>query len=200
VNGAKPKSRAGFTLAELVVTMSLTGIVSFICLHAIIGSQRLSAHVMADGHLHEQARILVEQMAREIRYSSVTAPEFNLPDGQDCTSVSFRKCIGYDSDNELRRWSDLTGYEIAAIPDSGETNISDGVDNNDNGLVDECGFYRIEDGSRRRLLCRDVEAPRFLVRRDGTTVTIRVGLFRLDPSVRGHVLRGDYETAVVLRN
>jgi len=183
----------------MLVTAILASVMAM-CFSIITGSNKTTMRSISSGQLHEQARLLAERIARELRFSGLSSPNFDVSEQEGATSASFRKCLGYDSEIELPSWGSLITYELRALPESGETDITDGIDNNGNGVVDECGLFRLEEGVQARLLARDLELSQFLIQRSGTTVNIRIGLARPDPTVRGDVLRGIYETSVVLRN
>ena len=203
-----PRHNRAYTTIEMMIAIAILAIISLASLNLMVSGDRLTQQAVVSGHLRERARIFVERLAREIRYSGTTCPDFDMATDANLTSFSFRRATGYNVTLELPEWGDLIRYELRAIPGSGEeytpgigVNYADGIDNDNNDIIDEGGVYRLVNGAEARLIVRDVVASEFWVRRLDNTVTIRVGLAMPDPSVRGGgLLTGTYETMVVLRN
>ena len=193
-------AQAGYTMVEVMIVTAIFASVMAACFSIIVSSNKVEMRSISSGQLYEQARVLSERIARGLRFSGLSSPNFSVSEQEGVTTGSFRKCLGFDSQLELPSWGSLITYELRAMPGSGETDITDGVDNNGNGVVDECGLFGLVEGARARLLARDLEASQFRMQLVGSTVNIRIGLARPDPTVRGDVLRGVYETSVVLRN
>jgi len=192
--------QAGFTFVELLVATAILGIVSTICLDIMRVTQDLTTRTISEGSCHEQSRTLAERIARDLRFSSASSPNFNIPEGQECTLAAFRKCTGYDPQTSQLTWGPLLTYEFRAVSVSGETDVTDGIDNNGNGVVDEGGVYRQVENMNEVLIARDIDPAWFSLQRTGNAITIRVGIARPDPAVRGETITGRYETSVVLRN
>jgi len=192
--------RAGYTMLEVMIVTAIMSSVMAASFSIITSSQKVQTRSINDGHMHEQARIIAERIAREMRYTGGSCPNYDVSEDAGVLTVSFRKCTGYDTQLQLPTWGNLISYEFKSVPDSGEIDISDGIDNNGNGIIDEGGLYRLEEGCKERLICRDLEAAQFMIQRTGNIIGIRIGLARPDSTVRGALLRGIYETSVVMRN
>jgi len=192
--------KAGYTVLEVMIATAILTVVMMVCFGIISTSQKLETHSIKTGQLHERARFIAERIARELRYSSADSPNFEVSDSAGVTWVSFRKCLGYDAALQQPNWGRLITYELRVDTNSGETDITDGIDNNNNGIIDEGALFRREEGMQERRLARDVLASSFQIQRWGKTVELSIALAQPDPTARDRIIRGTYVTSVVLRN
>lgn len=140
------RSTAGFTLIEVMI---VGAILSFIML-ALFAVLHTSSSVYEEGTrreaLEERLRLALTRISDEVRQASwgvgtpFTINEAATPGADD--SADFQVCLGYTAGNP--QW-DPNPIRYTTITGDGEVE-NDGLDNNNNGLIDERKVVRIQNG------------------------------------------------------
>ena len=189
-------NRVGFTLLEsLVAVVILTGMMG-LTLTVMIDASAVKTTASVTGELNMTARRCVDRVVKDLRYSGVDSDGWSLPEDVQLRTVSFSRCVGYDTATALPVWGPVVTYSWEVAPDETE----DGVDNNNNGVIDEGLLYRDTDDASRAMIARNVVKDGFFITRSGSEVTIRVTIARRDPTHPSGIITGAFETSLVLRN
>ncbi|MFH0963022.1 MAG: prepilin-type N-terminal cleavage/methylation domain-containing protein [Planctomycetota bacterium] len=194
--------RAGFTLVEVLVATSILAFLAGVTLTALDATLKMEKSTTLNSHLNRQAEILVQEIARNIRYSGVTSDGWDFPLDTAVTSIAFSRCTGWDAQLDQPAWGPVITYQWEIDSDAGE--LDDGLDNNHNGIIDEGVLYRQVGTSVRVPVARNVEKASLLFYREHVNsrdvVTARLGVARRDPAHPNSIVRGAFETEVTLRN
>ncbi len=173
-------ARAGFTLLEIVIVFAVTLILcaAVYGLAGTGGAALSSSSIQSD--LDNSLRQGVESMISEVGQSGAGTFSPALPASLPGNSaLSFQKNLGYSGGTIT--WGPVITYQFEYEP--GETN--NGLDDNNNGVVDEGILVRIE-GSRRRVLCKWVKEGGVQFALSGRKLTIRIEGIRRDKNRRTH--------------
>ena len=143
---------AGFTLVELAIAASLFAVILGSVALVAGSSERMYRTESVPSHLEAQAGRTMQIVCEELRTAGVDtlfpAPEANVA----ASAVQYVQAVGIEGG--VVQWSPLRRLELEYEP--GE--IDDGLDNNNNGLVDEGRLVVVEApgtlGERRRVLTR----------------------------------------------
>lgn len=175
--------RAGLTLVEVAVALTLTVIVLAVLTQVVRTSQQLSSSTLTLGRLEEAAGQSVLAMASELRWARADTLLVTTEAGSD--RVDFVTSAGHDGTDTV--WSTTISYLYEPTTD----------DVDENGVADEGRLVRLQDGVRR-ILCRSVPSGGLSIASDGDTVELGLsvkGLARDDA-----LLRATAETSVTLVN
>lgn len=211
-------TRLGSTLVELLITtLILLGVFGAIGLAVSSGSSAYEQGVAA-ADVEAQARRMVERIARELMDADRSSLILTPPTPWGAQRVDFQRGEGYAAGALVlgpRR-------SIRLVYDPGE--VDDGLDNNGNGLVDECRVELVPDvlgapaeaigwgGFVREYL--EGELPNaaddngngiddergLCMTFDANTNTLTVRLTIERPGPRGSTITRTVETAVLVRN
>jgi len=198
----RPSSRGGFSLVEMLVATSILAVALVLTGTSVSLAFRAGKTTTVTGLARSRAEKLVQQIARDIRYSSSSSDGWDFPSEAQNTILSFSRCTGWDASLAQPTWGPVITYEWLSDDAAGE--IEDGIDNNGNGVVDEGNLYRQRGNGPRVLIGRNVERGSLLFWREetenGEVITIRIGVAMPNPAHPDSVARGTYETEVCLRN
>ena len=193
---------AGLTLMELLVAVAILAFVIMLTASSLNFSLSAARTTTVTGLARSEAERIVQQIARDIRYSSALSDGWDFPSDTANTSISFSRCSGWDAENQQKTWGPITTYEWQIDSDAGEDD--DGIDNNENGVVDEGSIYCQRGESARVRIGRNIEKSSLLLWResseDGDIVTIRISVAKFNPAHPTSIVRGAYQTTVSLRN
>ena len=196
------QGRRGFTVVEMVVATAILGVVTGMAVVSFNTALDGGGTTTVIGHARSQAEKIVQQLARDIRYSSTSSDGWEFPAETEVTAISLSRCTGWDGATQERTWGPVIQYSWEIDTAGGET--EDGADNNGNGIVDEGNLFCRRGTGPRTVIGRHVERDSFLLIReetaDGSAVTIRVGVAMPNPAHPDSTARGVYETTVTLRN
>ncbi len=145
---------AGFSLLELLVMMAVLAVVFQAMIQTLLSSSRAFTALAARAHLAARTQVAMDRLCAEmITGRFITLSPAN-PDGSD--SIRFEKVVGFDTDP-------IAGnpMQIDLVPM--ESRATDGIDNNGNGLTDECGVRIWEDVAPSSLSAPGSEDPETLV-------------------------------------
>jgi len=207
-------TRAGFTIIEILVSVSVLGI-AFASI-SMVAQANMRAHSVGalEVSMESQVTDTVDRVIEELRL----AGRETVTVGGTSNSIQYELPLGLSPLDSSMMWDQprLIRFEYEA----GE--INDGVDNNGNGLVDEGLVVLIEElgtvNERRLVLSRWVrevaagELPNgiddngdgridesgFSLTRQGSTVSVHLTLERIVE--HGPALQSSAETSVKLRN
>jgi hypothetical protein len=214
----KPKiqARAGFSLVELAVSAAILFLVLTGVAVVSSASDRAYRTGTTTAQLEEQAATAVDRIVAELSIAGIDTFAVLPPTGKAVKDLEYEKAVGYVDGDVIwtgPRWLRL---ELEA----GE--LDDGLDNNHNGLVDECQVVLTEElgaaDERRLVLTRWVselavgelanliddngngliDEPGFCVVRSGETFAVRLSLQRRDAG--GRLLSRSAATSTRVRN
>lgn len=143
---------AGFSLVELAIVGVLLSVVLGSVAMVASSSDRMYRTESVHSQLEAQAALAMRQVCQELRIAGVDTLSPDPQEGVGSSSVQYVQAIGIEGN--AVQWTPLRRLELEY--EVGE--IDDGLDNNDNELVDEGRLVLIEDpgspGERRRILTR----------------------------------------------
>jgi hypothetical protein len=172
--------------------MGLFSLISAAAISTLMMGQDTYSSGVTLATLQDQARRVVEEVANEIQQSSVSrlspAPPA-LPEYLD--TMTYQTNTGYISGQI--QWS--TPITINFQYATGE--IDDGLDNNNNGLIDEGFLTRTQNGA--------VQHKTYWVKDDGFRLSLERNKLRIYLALRntdnkGHLLETVVETTVEIKN
>lgn len=70
------KERKGFTLAEVIIASSIFTVVSIIGVTVFVDVMRIQRRITLENAIYEDARFMMERIAREIRYNTIDYEEY----------------------------------------------------------------------------------------------------------------------------
>ena len=206
----------GFSLVELALAAMLLAVVLGAVAFVAGSSERMYRTESIHSHLESQSAIVMRHVCDELRIAGVDTLS---PDPEQGVGSHF---VQYVQATEVQgnavQWTPLRRLELEY--EAGE--IDDGLDNNDNELVDEGRLVLIEDAGgpseRRRVLTRWVaerlegelenglddngnglvDERGFSLERSGRSVTVRITLERR--TSEGALLRRTAQSSVRPRN
>lgn len=129
------KNKNGFTLAELLVTIAILGLV----LGAIYGAYALSQRAYREGEasaeLTQNSRVILERMTREIRQAKEIATELpatstdatstiKFEDGHDISYVHYVRYFWDEVDKTIKREVIAYYFSISGNPNSTSTYVA----------------------------------------------------------------------------
>lgn len=216
VHRTDPRPRAGFTLVELTIAAALLAVVLGSVALVAGTSERMYRTESLHSHLEAQAGRTIQVVCEELRTAGSDTLSPAPTTGVATSSVQYVQARGFEG-GEVQ-WSPLRRLELEY--ELGE--LDDGLDNNDNGLVDERRLVLVEApgtaDERRRVLTRWVaellegesanglddngnglvDEPGFSLEGNGRAVTVRFTLERR--TLEGTLLRRTAVSSVRPRN
>ncbi len=121
----------GFTLVELLISFTVLAAVLSAVGVTVLRGQKTYDQGMTIGTLEAQARQALDRIAVEFA-GAVRANLNPTPvNGSGTSTCNFRKCTGFGGGAML--WTP-NSVQLQPSP----TDANDGIDNNSNGLIDEC--------------------------------------------------------------
>lgn len=191
----------GFTVVEV----SIASVIMVAMLGAVISvlnaGQRSIGTGMTRTRLNGKAREVVERIAKELRNARI---EPFADAATSAHSVDFRRRYGnyadgfddFDLTIDSVRWSELPLESFRCDRVAGE--IENGLDDNGNGVADECELVRVSGGAPM-VICRDVAPDGFTVRFESAR-KLDISLTLRSRDDRRDVLTSSASTLVFLRN
>lgn len=145
--------RGGFTLVEMTISMAMVAVIGgvFVLTTETTSSAVRTGVAVAD--LDSRALRVVDRVCEILKTSSagLATPQAAAPFSGD--SLDFQRGLGTDADGNAL-WGPLERFVNEAAE------ADDGMDNDGDGLIDECTLAWIEDaggaGERRVVLCNNV--------------------------------------------
>jgi hypothetical protein len=210
------RRRAGFTLVELAIAATLFAVVLGSVALVAGSSERMYRTESVHSHLEAQAGRAMQVVCEELRTAGIDTLFPAPAAGVAASAVQYVQAIGIEAG--VVQWTPLRRLELEY--ELGE--IDDGLDNNDNELVDERQLVLVEapgtPGERRRVLTRWVaellegesanglddngnglvDEPGFSLEGSGQAVTVRFTLERR--TNEGALLRRTATSSVRPRN
>lgn len=179
----------GFSLVEVMVAIAILGILIVVVYSILGGSHRSFTTGVRLGDLQERARIVLDRMANELRLSA--APQISTSTVNGAPSIAFRVNEGF-SGGQIT-WSTTIAYRFEFEP--GE--LDNGLDDNNNKLIDEGMIIREKDG-QKVVLTRDVLKGGVAFSVSGDRIEIQLTLTARDEG--GRLLTAPLKTSTTLRN
>lgn len=207
---------AGFTLVELTIAFTVLAAVLGAIGATVLTGKATYDQGMSIATLEAQARRTLDRIASEFAGAQRSSLNPNPVPAFGSSTLDFRVCTGFAGG--AQQWTTTNSIRLRADP----ADPNDGLDNNSNGLVDECQIVLIRDvlgadpqttvlsGHVREFLQGesvagvDQNGNGLLGERGlsfsivGDTLTIRLTLEALDEERR--VITRSVETAVHVRN
>ncbi|MBI2901588.1 MAG: prepilin-type N-terminal cleavage/methylation domain-containing protein [Planctomycetes bacterium] len=182
--------RRAFTLIEVMIATAILAVV-VVMVYAMLKS---STDAFAAGGrragLNKQARDLLDRLAAEIADAGVSTLQPPFPNG--ATALTFRRNTGYTG-GAITFGAPIT-YAFAYEP--GE--YDNGIDDNQDGRVDEGRLVRTENNGDSVILSRDIAEGGITFTQAGNTVRIVLTLELLDE--RREPVRTTIDTTIQIRN
>ena len=129
--------RAGFTLLELSMAMTLFVVVVLMVGKNFLDSSRAFTGLAKLLYGHTRAQLIMDRLVQELLPGSFTTLDPPVP--VDSTSIAFQKVIGVVNGEPVL--GNTLHMELVPLA----SNTTDGVDNDGDGLIDECGIRIWED-------------------------------------------------------
>lgn len=208
------RNRAGFTLVEMLVSMTVLAVVVGSVLFSLNRASGVYGEAQSRDLLNAKAHRALEFVARQ--FMDAGRGEL-VPLDPDCDSnLTYRRADGYDGAATTFGPVNRFAFQLD------DQELDDGIDNNGNGLVDEGVILWVEDdgGADERSVVRvrgvsrltEGELPNglddngngvadeagFHFEIEGDVLTIRLTMERLDST--GRLLTKTVETSVNVRN
>ena len=210
------KNERGFTLMELCIGLTLLSIALLAVGASVMAGRQTYQQGMAAGEVEVQVRRTIDRIVAELAAAgrgSLTPPPVSLVGNP---TLEFRTNQGYAAG--LVQWGNVERLSMQYAP--GE--IDDGVDNNSNGLVDECRVVLTRDvglateidlpigGPVREFLQGEsddgadengnglTDEPGLTFTLDNEVLTVRLTLEAIETG--GAIITRSVETAIQMRN
>ena len=154
----RASTRAGLSLLEVTIALSLAAVVMLTASSAAIESYDAYKSASVNSSTEARVRQAVHRTARVLASSGldVIFPP-NIDDEFGTADLVFQQAIGVDVANQQPLWNPEL-MRLVLEYDRGE--VDDGVDNDNDGLVDECTLVLLRDdggpGEIRVVLCQNV--------------------------------------------
>jgi Tfp pilus assembly protein PilE len=161
----RDRTRAGFTLIEAAVTVTVSLVLFGLVFQATQGLIQLSSTSLAAGKLEEASGRISTTIASELRWANPETLQLTVENGS--TRVDCEIAEGYDGTNTL--WSTTVTFHYVPSP----------VDENENGVLDEGSVVREQDGITR-VLGRHVSQGGLSVTSEDGTLVVSVTVFAED--------------------
>ncbi len=130
------RARVGHTLLEVIIAMTIAAVI-LAALYEILYRARMSVDNSSSiSQAQLDANELVSRIEDELRQAGSTSPDWSLSEAGD--AITFNRCLG--AEDGVVSWD--VPWTITVQP--GETDVSDGIDNNGNGLVDEMSLVVLD--------------------------------------------------------
>ncbi len=188
MKNARPRSRNGFTLVEVMLAIGLSAVILAGFTAAIMVSQRSQSNLETVSTMEVEAHEAVQRIVDDLRQTSTTCPAWSLTSDL----ITYNLCSG--SSAGVLTWENAGTLMLSNMP--GE-DITDGIDNNGNGLTDE-GRVIWTNGFFTTGVVADVAPDGLLFTQSGNDVTISLTLTRLNQD--GVSVSVSASTLVSLRN
>ncbi len=151
----KHKHTSGFSLLELLITVSILSVALGLPLMIFRSSERMQNTVTTRSALQASARLALDRIAGQLESSSLgVIPQSVLGPGLWSSTVDFQRAGDWNGASV--DWAPAERIELIASAEDPD----DGVDNDSDGLIDERVVVWITDvglsTERRRVLVKDV--------------------------------------------
>ena len=190
------KLRSGTTLIEMAIALSMLSGILLVTIGVLRASNASYSKTIAQTRVDEEARRLVQKVGQEIAFAGITCDSWNFADAVPLNTITFTRCIGYDTHTDSIIWGPAIYYEMRLA--SGE--YLNGYDDNGNGLADEEILVRREGAGEEVIMGGNIIGSESSFSRQSTRVTIAITVGQKDPNRAGQIVRGSYSTDVFVRN
>ncbi|MFT5198413.1 MAG: prepilin-type N-terminal cleavage/methylation domain-containing protein [Planctomycetota bacterium] len=177
------KSKAGFTLIEMMISFSISLVLMGMVIEASDMSTQMAGTSLALGRLEEKASKASFQIATELRWAQPNTLLITVDNGSD--RIDFMKAEGFAVGAVT--WSTTITYMYQPSP----------LDSNGNGVADEGMLVRTQDG-KDSILCRNVVLGSLSITQDGDYLQVQLSHFQLTSDKR--ILNGNIQTSATLIN
>lgn len=209
--------RTGFSLVELAIAMTVTVMLGGMLILALESSMKAFRTGTTATEVEATLSRAIDDIAERLKGSATGMVDPIPPAGFFTTQLDFQSVTGYLNDAPV--WGAPERLLLELSP--GE--LDDGIDNDQNGLVDECRVVWVENpdtaNERRTVICNWVsetlegetpgnnadengngleDEPGLCFDFDGNRVTIRLTIERLSPE--GYSIMRTNERTISFRN
>jgi prepilin-type N-terminal cleavage/methylation domain-containing protein len=170
--------QAGFTLLELSMAMTLVVVVVLMVGKNFLDSSRAFTGLAKLLYGNTRAQLLMDRLVQELLPGSFTSLVPDVP--VDSSSIEFQKVVGVVNGEPVL--GNTIHIELVPL----ETNSTDGLDNDGDSLVDECGIRIWEDlapfgptpspPDAPVLICGNLAAGGLKINREGSLLVIDLTL------------------------
>lgn len=122
--------RRGFTLLEVILVLAISSLILIGFTTAVLVSQRTQGNVAVVSDLESDAHEALQMVADQLRAGGAVGTDWTLTSD----SVTFSLCTG--ETGGVKTWGSPRLLSLNPYA-PGEDDITDGVDNNGNGITDE---------------------------------------------------------------
>jgi len=178
------RTEGGFTLPELLISVTILVGIGAACLGAQLGATTLMNEVTMRSVLEERAFFAVKEIAFDARWAEGAALLLSTESG--CSRIDLHTPIDYDHVTHTPVWSTTITWKV--VPST--------RDANGNGAFDEVCLVRMQ-GGNTRVVCDDVVPGGFTATRVGDDVTLQVRVLKLH---RGRQVAATAANNVSIRN
>lgn len=185
------KNKQGFTLIEVMFASVILMLIAGVLYGTLSAGSKAYASGTTLSDLQNQTRLVLDQMAEEIRQSGASVLTV-IPFGVDSEYLQFQVNEGYDGTSIT--WSDTIWNYAWYAP--GE--YDNGLDDNSNGLIDEMSIHRATATAEESTLTDWLKEGTLNFSLSGSVLTISLTLER--PDGNGGTVSASGEVAVELRN
>lgn len=208
--------QAGFTQLELVAVIVIMSVILTIAYRVVMTTDSVTRSTVALSEQDQSLNRAMERLCRELTQARIETLDPSPDQPLGASTLAYERAE-IDLDGKII-WSTKRRIEFVASP----TDPEDGIDNNGNGLVDECELWLVRDADLvteyRSLLTRNVASflegetenladdnANGLMDERGLSIELRDGLLLINLSTQarspsGGVTTLTAETAVRLRN
>ena len=139
-----PRWRGGLTLLEVMIALVIATVILTAFFEILQRARTSSDSAVTQAQLSMDANDLLQRIADELRLAGLSSPDWALGgEGQEEETVLvYNRCLG--TVDGKQDWEAARSLAMLSVEGPEETLGSNGLDDNDNGLIDE-----------RRLVLRD---------------------------------------------
>lgn len=129
--------QVGLTMVEIAIALALLSTLMVVASKTFVECARATTSLSKLVYAKTQVNVLMDRLVEELLTGTFTSVASSTP--TTSTSVSFQKCIGVNSGVPT------LGNPVFVDSVAQESDVTNGIDDNGNGLIDETGLRIWED-------------------------------------------------------